>query len=295
MSFARGGTLLRLTFSHAHGQVSHWNGCYEVARGESEKGRKCGEFVSGFDSEGVGSTYFRHGKGQGTRAWHMHVPLRIPRKAPVGREECRGSPGWVTVSVDSIILCMQAANLLEDTKTGEWQAHSKQARAKLGISTSYMPWSRRSPQPKLDGVPCTPRVLQAINIAWAWATAAQDRHDMGRDMAFPFYIDCSQCVSRKVWSHRIPTLTTTSCIYDYENDSVITGAQKCGLQGMPIIDLAPKLQEAGLSDIEMSDLAGEAMFLPTLGTILAAVFLSRTATWWRSADAGAADEGGGPP
>lgn len=149
----------------------------------------------------------------------------------------------------------------------EWTYKTAQARARYGMSPQYMPWTKHSdPRPALRGLQCTARVEELLNIAW-----------MAGGRALPLYLDASQCVSRKPWSKTVPCLTTSSTIYDYSLDCTWTANCKLAVQGVPIGDL----DVSDLTPQQKSDLAGEAMFLPDVGSIVVAFFLSSSGPWWQ--------------
>lgn len=150
-----------------------------------------------------------------------------------------------------------------------WALTTKKARARLGISQSYNPWTDRRPAPALRNVPDSMRVRELVNIAWA-SRPRPERH-------LPFFVDVSQDVSRKPWSSHPPCLTRSSVIYSFEADDVVSARGKLALQGFLVRELR------GLElllDSDKSDMAGEAMCLPNLATVLVALWLSPAASWW---------------
>jgi hypothetical protein len=91
-------------------------------------------------------------------------------------------------------------------------------------------------------------------------------------------VDISQCVSRRWWSSGALLVHTGSKMYDFEHDQLLTPLANCSLQGMP----TPDLDFGSLSSTDIRDLAGEAMFLPNLATILWAVYANEHAPWWHA-------------
>ena len=77
----------------------------------------------------------------------------------------------------------------------------------------------------------------------------------------------------------LPCLTTSSVFYSYEDDRVLSKEAHLILQGFPVDDLVL----TGLTPSNVGDLAGEAMSLPCLATILIAVVLNPAASWWNKA------------
>ena len=155
--------------------------------------------------------------------------------------------------------------------SGEWEAKSRAMRAKFQMSSQHAPWTGRPRNPpELRGLPQTARVAEAVNIAWG-ARAKSARK-------FPWWLDASQCISRSPFGARVPCLTTSTILYDYEQDCVRSSDDKLRLQGMPVCE-APF---GCMSDSEKSDVAGEAMFAADVGSVLLAVFLCSSGPWWRS-------------
>jgi len=148
---------------------------------------------------------------------------------------------------------------------GEWVTVSKQMRASLHMSPTYRPWTSRK---ALRGVPTSPRMRESIDISWIAA-----------GQKLPLYLDISQCVSRKSWSSRLACMKRSSLYYDYSRDEVIPLQTMLLFQGVPLQDLRLGFS-MGVDGTCCSDLAGEAMFLPSIGTILLACFLNEAASWW---------------
>ena len=71
-------------------------------------------------------------------------------------------------------------------------------------------------------------------------------------------------------------LTTSSIVYDYENDEVYSPEALLALQGLPVKAL--KFDDLSASD--RTDLAGEAMFAANVGSLIMAVFLGPAGPWW---------------
>lgn len=123
--------------------------------------------------------------------------------------------------------------------------------------------------PRLAGVGQSSRVHELLDVAWGSRPHGQ--------RTYPFFADYSQQVDRKPWGVTPPCLTTSTALYSYEADAVVTGTGLLVLQGMSVSDV-PVL--ANLTDSDKTDLAGEAMFIPNLATILLAVFLNPESPWW---------------
>ena len=141
------------------------------------------------------------------------------------------------------------------------------------MSPHYRPWTCQGK--KLYNVPKTERVQEAIDIAWG----SHSQRCVADDKRFPFYQDVSQCVSRHTWGSSVPCITRSSLVYDFKRDQILSSKALLAMQGLPVPDM--KLDSLpDVSEADLRDLAGECMFLPSLGSILLAVFLNRDAVWW---------------
>ena len=162
------------------------------------------------------------------------------------------------------------ADPLAALAVGEWEAKSRAMRAKFQMSRRYAPWTgRASNPPELRGLPQTARVTEAVNIAWGARGKAERK--------FPWWLAASQCISRSPFGARIPCLTTSTMLYDYEQDCVRSSDDKLRLQGLPLSEVP----FGCMSDSEKSDVAGEGMFAADVGAVLLAVFLCSSGPWWK--------------
>ena len=76
-----------------------------------------------------------------------------------------------------------------------WREHSIDERDNLEISRNFKPWTTR-PDVKLKGVRVTPRVLELIDIAWAYRLAAADGSLEDMQLREGYFADVSQAVER---------------------------------------------------------------------------------------------------
>jgi hypothetical protein len=93
---------------------------------------------------------------------------------------------------------------------------------------------------------------------------------------FPLFCDVSQDVGRTPWGCVVPCLTTGSQIYDFSQDYCLPAAGNLALQGLPVSELT----FGDLSQRDLTNMAGEAMFLGNIGSLLACMFLVESAPWW---------------
>ena len=103
---------------------------------------------------------------------------------------------------------------------------------------------------------------------------------MGRTAQISTYMSLvvgCQCISRRPYGERIPCLTTSTMLYNFQEDCLVSASDK--LQGWPV-DAVPF---DCLSEAERSYIAGEGMFAADVGTVLFAVFLCSSGPWRTSA------------
>ena len=84
-------------------------------------------------------------------------------------------------------------------KTAKWETNTVELRTAMKISRSYSPWTDRE-DVKLTNVVKKPRILDAINVAWAARLIANKKSANPmeeEDLKKCFYIDVSQGVERK--------------------------------------------------------------------------------------------------
>jgi hypothetical protein len=163
----------------------------------------------------------------------------------------------------------------------QWTSHSAQVRAKLGISRDYDGWTRPGSLPGVvcRGVPRQPRMFDILNCAWA-ARLKSLGPGCGTDEARRnFFANPSQSVNRTPWSEGAKTLCSSSFVYSFELDSLLSGMDMMRLQGWS----SAKLHR--FSDGTLRDLAGEGFSLPCAGAVLYAFFLNPHAPWWGGQDA----------
>jgi hypothetical protein len=152
----------------------------------------------------------------------------------------------------------------------QWRVASLQTRIKLDISPGYKPLAMDKFSFQ-DIKPCQERIRDVLEIA----CASIPSHLRKQTMKDGFFVDVSQCVSRKKWGSGVKTLCTGTMLYDLGNARVCTSNQHLALQGLP-----SELSFAGISESKKRELAGEAMFLPSMATVLLAVVLNRESPWW---------------
>jgi hypothetical protein len=165
---------------------------------------------------------------------------------------------------------------LSDDLFPEWETKSLVMRSKFNLPPHATPWKDYGgKQKEYKGLAVTPRILDAIEVAWG------SKPPMERDTA-DFYVDVSQCVSRKKWGP-LRTFCGGTSIYSFARDEVLNFVQCLMLQGLP-----PCSQDvvANLPGSSLKDLIGESMCAPCLGTVLASIYLLPKAPWLEAAGTG---------
>ncbi len=152
-------------------------------------------------------------------------------------------------------------------EAGKWESIHRAVRNKLHLSQDRQYWSAGS-QRELRGVPNSARMRDAIQISWGSRKP--------RQRSLPWMQDLSQCTSRRPWGPVIPCVTTSALIYDFSIDACMTSRDVLLAMGFPVrtMDLC------NLSPVQLTDVAGEFIFLPNLAIIIVALYLNPLAPWW---------------
>ena len=96
-----------------------------------------------------------------------------------------------------------------------------------------------------------------------------------KDLMKGVWLDVSQSHSRRVTTSVAKlqrTVTTSSIIYDFERDSVLLSTEHFKIQGHTVE--CYKFPE-GMSARKIKSLAGEGMALPSVGSVIWALFLAK--------------------
>ena len=145
-----------------------------------------------------------------------------------------------------------------------WKARSAEVRAKHHLPSRNLPFRQR-----LGGVPDSARMRDSLAVGW---------HVAGRALVQqgkPCFNNLSQCVAREPWGQEIGALTTRSLVYCYTLQRLLLAEELWCLQGHPM----ETFKHASATGA-VGQLVGEGMFLPCLGTVLAALWLNPQGGWW---------------
>ena len=156
-----------------------------------------------------------------------------------------------------------------------WQKESCDLRKELNVPASTKPWTQR-PGFRGLGLPKTPRVLEALDLC-VIMKCKELRCELTGDLASLMrnqFIDVSQSISRSCFTNRYGVnhaLTTSSVVYSFERDSVLTGKELLLLHGQPKRLSVP----SELSESTISQAAGEGFACPCIAAILWSVYLTK--------------------
>jgi len=145
-------------------------------------------------------------------------------------------------------------------------------RSDLGIGPQSRPYTNFQ-HIQLRGLPATKRQQDLLDIAFATRAARYpDKNE--RQLRANFWANASQSVQRKPWGDHPMVLTTSSELYSFEADVVLSGASHLRLLG------APSNISHDISESRLRKLAGEAYSVPLMSIIFTAVYLCPHQPWW---------------
>eukprot|EP00959_Pyramimonas_sp_CCMP1952_P475295 9504103-Pyramimonas_sp.AAC.3 len=142
----------------------------------------------------------------------------------------------------------------------------------------------------LRGVPCRPNIHDILDCAWAARMSTMRKNnrrkstDLGLDAPADmvaagrkgWFANISQSVARSPWKEGTGTMLTSSMLYSFEMDYVLSGSDMMRLQGWPAItDLSH------FSSNQLRKLSGEGFSLPCIAAILYPFYLCPTMPWWQ--------------
>ncbi len=152
----------------------------------------------------------------------------------------------------------------------DWRVKSLSMRSTLGLSPLYKPltamgYSFANISMNHD------RIRELLEIAYG-SIHPSDRANIKHN---GFYVDVSQCVTRRKWGHHIKTLCTSHLLYDVPGERFCTGRDSLTLQGVPV-----EISSGSTSESKLRELAGEGMFAPSVATMMLALVLNPLSPWW---------------
>ena len=169
----------------------------------------------------------------------------------------------------------------------KWEQQSVKWRSELQISQSFRPWTSRRTFSGL-GLSRTKRSLDLLDCSWVEACKRRKisvqthsssfmKEALAQQVHHGLVVDVSQNPVRKPMSDKqgvLRTLTTSSTLYSFEHDRVLHPIEHMFLQGYPKDVSVPHT----LSVQDLRKLAGEAICLPCLASIVWSIHLMRDLT-----------------
>ena len=161
-----------------------------------------------------------------------------------------------------------------------WQKESRIFRQSLGLDVKAKPWTGRS-RFQGTGLSKTARILDLLDC---FAALKISQH-VGQGKGFQVseagiqklmknqYIDVSQSLNRHTHTNTFGinhTLTTSSVLYSYGLDRVLTGREHMFLHGH-----AKDTFFSDMSPAVLRELAGEGMALPSLAAVIWSLFVCK--------------------
>ena len=157
-----------------------------------------------------------------------------------------------------------------------WQKESAEFRQQHGAALDWKPWTGR-PEFRGRGLPKLPRVLDVLDCLVIHVLEQKKTNAATcnlQDLMQGMYVDVSQGFLRHFHTSTQGVnhaLTTSSIVYSYDRDSVLTGRELLQLHGQPVsLNLPSELTES-----QISHLAGEGMALPCLAGLLWCLYLCK--------------------
>ena len=142
----------------------------------------------------------------------------------------------------------------------KWKIQSLQMRQGFPLERQQAtPWSLKA---RLQGLPKTDRVKEMVDLGYLateMAFKAQGRPIHSSNIVQNLSIDVSQNCVRRPWGN-LRTFCTGSQVYLYQQDRVLIPQETLRLLGFGCDQVATR----GLSDKEITDLAGNAMSVPSV-------------------------------
>ena len=160
-----------------------------------------------------------------------------------------------------------------------WTADSRAVRSTLGVSENYKPWTSRRSFLGV-GLPSSERILDVLDCY----VASELKENCGqadecarvdvRSLMDGKFIDVSQGVKRGTHSNKsgfVRTFTTSTILYDFSRDVVLSGYEMLLLHGFPREFVVPD----GIPETEVRKVAGDGMSIPSLAAVIWCLYLTR--------------------
>ena len=158
-----------------------------------------------------------------------------------------------------------------DLATGSWVEKHKQLRIEFGHTASYQPWRRICSDGGFQNISQSQRQSDLLELAWMCRSK--------KKRTVPWYIDLSQSADRRSWSSQPHCLATSTILYSYGLQRLLTSSELMVMQGY---DPSSVSGLETVSNQQRRHATGEGMALPCIGSIMLALALSPTFAKHRS-------------
>lgn len=156
-----------------------------------------------------------------------------------------------------------------------WKEHAVNVRHEHNLPSRAQTWVSR-PGVSLMAVPKTPRILETIDVCFAYMRS-KDPQASFRQVATSLFCDFSQSINRLPVRQRMPTPTTSATIYSYELDRVVSPWATLRFLGWPCNLLG---DSDSFPAAEQRRLSGNAFSVPISGMMSMLLYLNPHAPWW---------------
>ena len=156
--------------------------------------------------------------------------------------------------------------------------HSGQVRRNNFMQDGFAPWTGRA-SVKLTGVPAhLPRQTDIIDqVFWMMRRSTQPHGIPDEELVRDAFIDTSQSVLRSRPSQPCtPTFTSSSIVYSYQHDVLLTGGSVLQIMGWPQRAFPPSV----LTDAECRSLGGDSFSVQFATLIQQCCICNPWGPWW---------------
>jgi len=157
----------------------------------------------------------------------------------------------------------------------KWKTQSAEVRSKFEIpsGSSAFAWTERK-HVRLAGLPHTEHVLDTINTCWA---VARKRNPAMTEQELISCLHCSvsQSVRRLPYTLGVPTPATSTRLYSYSDDAIVTHYRYMRYMGWP-----ENLLPARFSAADWTSLGGNAFSVPCAGFMTVLMYMNPWGPLW---------------
>ena len=159
----------------------------------------------------------------------------------------------------------------------KWMRSGVDVRSKHGLAfTSQSQWSKQKGV-KMLGVPRLDRILDCLDTCWSYVQKTED-HLNHKQLRADLWCNIGQEVSRLPVSRgNVPCLATSSLLYSFQEDRLLSGAAHMQLMGWPS-NLCT--HEGFPTQADYRALAGAAFSCPIAAILTSVLYSNPFAPWW---------------